>query len=105
MANTQVVREHRNTSDRMVHVYDALRNTWIYQDLSNLIREELEQELIEEHRAILLKIIQSRFPRIQAQAELIMQTDASRSIWQSLIVEVSIARTAKAARAVLTALE
>jgi len=105
VAKVQIVKERSHQEERQSHVYDALRNTWIYQDIEQFAREELEQQVVEEYRVMLLQIIQGRFPSLEALTQQIIPTLIGRSSWQTLIVEISIVRTTKEARILLSALK
>ncbi|GCF11369.1 hypothetical protein KDI_49330 [Dictyobacter arantiisoli] len=78
--------------------YEILRNTWIYQEIQQLIQTEIQQQQRDEHCQILLSIVQARFPRILAQARpRIIQIQDQASL-RTLIVQIGSARTEKEAR-------
>jgi len=84
--------------------YDVLRETWIYQEIKQQVQEEEQQHYLEEQRQTLLKIAQTRFPRIESLAKKVAENVTEPSLLRDLIVKISTARIEKEARQGLSSL-
>ena len=81
-----------------MHKYDALRNTWIYQEIKEQVQEEEYQQHLEEQRQILLEIVQARFPRMRTQARQLVGQITKLTTLQEFIVKIGTAHGEKQAR-------
>ena len=84
--------------------YDVLRETWIYREIKQQVQEEEQQHYLEEQRQTLLKIVQTRFPRIESLAKKVAENVTEPSLLRDLIVKISTARIEKEARQGLSSL-
>jgi hypothetical protein len=78
-----------------------LRDTWIYQEIRQQVKQEELQHYILEQRVMLLDIVQARFPRIKPHVKRIVEQVNEPTQLRNLIVKVSIASKEKHARQVL----
>ena len=81
--------------------YDMLRNTWIYQEIEERVREEEEGRYREELRLLMLEIVQARFPRIKFLAKQLSEQMTEWAMLRALVVQIGSAQGEKQARQVI----
>jgi hypothetical protein len=75
-----------------------LRDTWVYEDIKQEAQKELQRAYAEEQRHILLTIVQTRFPRIEALVQQLIANKNELELLQKLIIQIGSARLEKDAR-------
>ena len=80
------------------HNYDALRQTWIYQEIQQQIQAEEAKRQQEMDRQTLFAIVQARFPRLGSGLKEIIETHTHPDILRDLIIQIGSARTEKEVR-------
>lgn len=84
-----------------MHNYDVLRDTWIYQQIQQEIRQEEQQQRLSEQRQMLLEIVRARFPRISQMVEKMTAEVTELDTLKRLLVKISSAQTEREARSIL----
>ena len=78
--------------------YDVLRDTWIYQEIQQEIRAEIQQQHLAEQRHMVLEIVQARFPSVESLARKVVESINDGAVLRRLVVKMGTARTEKEAR-------
>lgn len=83
--------------------YDALKDTWIYQEIKDQLVDEMNAQYATMLRQSLLEITKARFPRIAALARKVALNLRQPEEIRTLLVEVATARVEREARQFLEA--
>ena len=78
--------------------YDILRETWIYAQIQQEVRQEERKQYISEQRQMLLEIVRARFPRISQLVERVTAEVTELDTLKGLLVKIGSAHTEKEAR-------
>jgi len=81
-----------------VNKYDALKDTWIYQEIQQQIINEQQQQHLEEQQHLLLEIVRARFPRLEALVRKAMECVNTLPSVRALLIHVGTAHSEKEVR-------
>jgi hypothetical protein len=81
-----------------VNKYDALRDTWIYQEIQQQVVNEQQQQHFEEQQRLLLEIVRARFPRLETLVRQTMECVNTLPSLHALLMHVGTAHSEKEVR-------
>ena len=78
--------------------YDALKDTWIYQEIQQQVINEQQQRHLEEQQHLLLEIVRARFPRLETLVRKTMECVNTLPAMRTLLMHVGTAHSEKEVR-------
>ncbi len=85
--------------------YELLQETWIYQDIQQLVTVEVRKQQLVELRRVLQEIVHVRFPRLEKATQHVAEQLDHLEHFYTIIVRIGSAKNEKEARQALLEVE